>query len=192
MLLSILPQDIELTPERQKTLAHSKTVANAAKLIAEKTSHLDPEKAYGFGLMHDIGKFYLEKSEYYKHPLWGYRLLLEKQPETAVICLTHAFLDFESYDHILSFCHDDQYEADEIIRILKTVSPDDYIGLIQLCDKLSGLNNYVTIEEKLEWYQNTSGISKEALESYYLKHLCDLKSKFDKLTGDDIYSILGM
>ena len=62
MVLSILPQDIELTPERQKTLAHSKTVANAAKLIAQKTSHLDPEKAYGFGLMHDIGKFYLDRS----------------------------------------------------------------------------------------------------------------------------------
>lgn len=37
-------------------VSHSFSVGRNAKLIAEKTKHLNGDKAYVFGLMHDIGR----------------------------------------------------------------------------------------------------------------------------------------
>ena len=35
---------------------HSISVANNARLIAQKVSHMDSDRAYVMGLMHDIGR----------------------------------------------------------------------------------------------------------------------------------------
>lgn len=190
MIESFLPKNFESNPAHINTLFHSKMVANAAKLISQKTKTLDPEKAYTYGLLHDIGKFYLTKSETYKHPRKGYELLINNYPKVADICISHAFPDFNSYKHILNFCKKDKVEAKHISNILKTIKRNDYIDLIQLCDKLSALNNYITIESKLDWYRNSYNISADELNSCYSAPLQKLKGKFDLLSGCNIYNIL--
>lgn len=190
MIESFLPENLNSNPTNLNILSHSKTVANAAKLISQKTKILDPEKAYTYGLLHDIGKFYLAKNETYKHPRKGYELLRNNYPKIADICISHAFPDFNSYKHILNFCKKDGIEAKHISNILKTVKKNDYIDLIQLCDKLSALNNYISIESKLDWYRNNYNISLNELNLCYLTPLKKLKSKFDLLSGCDVYNIL--
>ncbi len=190
MIEYFLPKNTELNLNNLRTISHSKTVANAAKLISKKTKILDPEKAYTYGLLHDIGKFYLHKNETYKHPRKGYELLRNSYPKVADICISHAFPDFNSYKHILNYCKKDKIEAERVSSILKTVKKNDYMELIQLCDKLSTLNGYISIESKLEWYQNNYNISLAELNTCYLFPLRNLKNKFDLLSGCNIYDIL--
>lgn len=190
MINSFLPNNFKDNPQNLKVLTHSKTVANAAKLISQNIKGLDPEKAYNYGLLHDIGKFYLNKSESYKHPRKGYELLKTDYPEAANICISHAFPDFNSYGHILNYCQQDRDEATYVFNVLKTIEKTDYIDLIQLCDKLSGLDNFVSIEAKLDWYQKSCNINYDELKVCYFEPLKKLKKKFDSLANDDIYNIL--
>lgn len=190
MIEKFLPQDWELQPKNQKTLSHSKTVAAAAKLIAQHTSKLDPERAYTYGLMHDIGKFYLSPEESYKHPRVGYELLIEAYPDIANICITHPFPNFESYDHILKYHHGDEKEARRVFGILQTAIRDDYVDLIQLCDKLSRLCDYISWEEKLAWYVKNYDLPSDEIVSQYGSQLTRIKQKFDEMVNGDIYQIL--
>ena len=166
---------------------HSMLVASAAKVIARRCG-MDSEKAKIYGEMHDIGKFNLEEHELYKHPLIGYNIMLNDYPDIAMICLTHSFLTID-YDRIISFCRNDKEEADNIFNILKNVKYNDYIKLIQLCDKISSFDSYVTIGKKLQWYQEKQKISVGALDKRFAK-LYTIKAKFDRMAGLDIYSLL--
>ena len=186
-LSQLLPENIKLNPDNLKTISHSKTVANAAKLIAEKTKILDPRMAYNCGLLHDIGKFYIPS---YKHPKKGYELLINTHPKIAEICISHPFPNFDSYQHILNYCKSDKIEANQISNILKNIEKNDYIELIQLCDKLSTLDGYISIESKLDWYKNNYNINVNELNDCYLAPLQKLKNKFDSLSGCDIYDLL--
>ncbi len=190
MIESFWPKNTNLVLSKLKTFAHSKTVANAAKTISKKTKILDPKKAYIYGLLHDIGKFYLPKNEIYKHPRKGYELLKGNYPKVADICISHAFPNFSSYKHILNYCKKDKSETERVSNILKTVKKNDYIELIQLCDKLSTLNGYISIESKLEWYRNNYNISSDELNTCYFFPLQNLKNKFDLLSGCNIYDLL--
>lgn len=192
MIELFLPPNISQSPSSLKTLAHSKMVANAAKLISSKIKSLDPEKAYTYGVFHDIGKFYLDKNESYKHPRKGYEMMKNDYPRIADICISHAFPNFRSYNHILHYCHNDKMEASYVLDILKGVRRTKYVDLIQLCDKLSGLDHYVSIESKLDWYSQNYGIAPNELQICYFKPLNALKLKFDKLVQGDIYDILGI
>lgn len=69
---------------------HSISVANNAKLIADRVSDLDSNKAYVMGLMHDIGRRSGIKG--LMHTLDGYNYMMSiNQPEIARICLKHSF-----------------------------------------------------------------------------------------------------
>ncbi len=192
MIKAFLPKDWNLSPQNQKSFMHSKTVANAALLIAKNTSELDSNKAYSYGLMHDIGKFYLPKSEMYKHPRIGYDLMKNSHPDIANICISHPFPNFESYDHIMHYCQNDRTEASQISDILKTVKKNDYIELVQFCDKVSRLDDYISLEEKLKWYLATYNINQNELSGHYLNQLNHIKSKFDSMTSSEVYKILSI
>lgn len=180
-----------LNERDQRIYRHSHTVANAAKLIAERIQYLDSEKAYQFGLLHDIGKFGLAKEESYKHPRLGYELMLaNNQPEIAVICISHAFPNLNNYEHVLHYCHNDKDEADKVFDILKSIETNDYIELIQFCDKISTADSYVSIDSKLKWYLETYNIPRDELVSCYESKLLCIKDKFSKLVGIDLYDVL--
>lgn len=190
MIEQFLPQDWEQSDQHKRVYEHSKTVANAAKIIASNTTKLDANKAYVFGIMHDIGKFYLTQDKKYKHPRMGYDLLKDRYPEIAVICLTHPFPDFTSYEHILHYSHDDEDEAQKVFGLLSHIEKNIYIELIQFCDKISRVSDYITWEEKLDWYLKTYDLDPDELVNQYSTHLLRIKQKLDNMTHTDVYKLL--
>ena len=192
LLDDFLPCGWDKLEHGQRAYAHSKTVANVAKLIASKTSILDCEKAYTYGLMHDVGKFYLKKSEIYKHPIAGYDLMKEKYPDIAIICVTHPFPNFENFEHILRYCHDDKDEADKIFDILCGILRDDYIDLIQFCDKISRMDDYIRFEDKLQWYIDKYNLRQDEIIDQYSDRMSKIKAKFDSMANIDIYELINI
>lgn len=165
---------------------HSLTVAKAARIIAGKCPNLIPDSAYLYGEMHDFGKFFLPKPRSYKHPRIGYELLKKKYLDIANICAYHSFA-IANNDYISAFCKHDKEEVRKVNAILSTIKINDYIELIQLCDKLSGIDNYVSIQQKMEWYSTQFIINND-----YVDKLYQIKNKFDLITGVNIYKLLNI
>ena len=114
---------------------HSISVANNARLIAAHVPHMDCEKAYVMGLMHDIGR--RAGVTGIRHIFDGYDYMMSiGEPEIARICLTHSFpikdvrTFFGKYD-----CTQEQ--LDFLRDFLSGNEFDDYDILIQLCDAIS-------------------------------------------------------
>jgi hypothetical protein len=136
----------------------------------------------------DCGGFVID---IYKHPRLGYDLLKSEVIDIAEICISHSFPDFHSIDHILQYCRGDRAEAETVYNILQGVVRTDYVDLIQLCDKVSGISGYMTLDSKFDWYFST-GVPRSKLSDDYIATLNAIKSKFDSLTGMDVYEILGV
>lgn len=217
------PLDVE---RNSVTLQHSVFVATAARKLAERLKGIDPDQAFVAGLYHDFGKFYLPRGWVYKHPKLGYELLrkLKKdKPWLANVCLAHPFpvLDNEAYFDF--FCRGDTEEAQALKRLLKPLkanipsldAPLDLanaegiiLRLVQLCDKLSGVDRYVTLEEKFSWYEqwvSRSSDVKEVEEGRGVEIGLEaqtrainydawrtIKSQIEALIGEEIYAVLGI
>ena len=81
---------------------HSRYVAEACKNIAERCSHLSAEKAYIYGLLHDIGRYAGVSSE--KHLIDGYRYCMERGwDKAAQIFISHAFMIQDIHSSIGTF-----------------------------------------------------------------------------------------
>ena len=169
-----------------RSLQHSGVVALAAYKISKFLHDIDSDVAHNLGLLHDIGKFSSE--QIYMHPLIGYRMLKNSDCTAANICITHPFVDFNDFDYILFYCKDNEEIAGEIFSILKQIQKDTYIELIQLCDKLSGIEKFMRLEEKFAWYHKVYGINQRTQnnEEFTFK----LLQKFDKLCKKRVYDIL--
>jgi putative nucleotidyltransferase with HDIG domain len=193
LLNKFLPEDWRDDQKNLKTYTHSKIVATAANTIAKRLSCIEPDKAYTYGLMHDIGKFYIQDDQMYKHPRIGYELLKNEYSDIAEICITHSFPDMRSFEHILRYCKNDENEASKIFTILEKIKTNDYVELIQLCDKVSGVDSYSSISAKLAWYAETYHIDNDdPVTALYRSRLEAIKSKFDKLARIDVYKLLGI
>ncbi|MDR3031004.1 MAG: HD domain-containing protein [Holosporales bacterium] len=188
---SFLPENYSKDKQGENVYKHSLTVAFAAKTIAAKTENLDPKKAFLYGLMHDIGKFFLSKPEIYKHPRIGYELTKLKYPDIAEICVSHPFPNFALKSYFTQYCAGDAFEADRIEKALSGVKINDYIELIQLCDKLSGINDYMSLELKFKWYKDNYQIYEESFKANY-KKLSEIKLKFDAAIKNNVYTLLGI
>lgn len=192
MIEQFLPANWQLLAHGKRAYAHSHMVAYVAQKIASNTAELDTDRAYEYGLMHDIGKFYLSKSELYKHPRIGYELLVNSYPDIATICLTHPFPDFNNYEHILHYHHEDENEAKKVFELLGKIEKNIYIELIQFCDKISRMNDYIRWEDKLQWYLETYNLDPNEISNQYSKHLKKIKQKLDTLTNMDVYNLIGI
>ena len=190
MIEKYLPEDWKTNNRSVITYNHSLMVANAAKLIASQCG-LNENLAYTYGEMHDIGKFFLQPYEFYKHPRLGYDMLLKDNIDIAQICITHSFPTI-NIEHIIGFCHNDKDEANLLLGILNKISVNDYIQLIQLCDKISTTNKYISIETKLSWYQEKHHISSLELDKFYCIPLNNIKDKFSKMINGDVYELLNI
>jgi putative nucleotidyltransferase with HDIG domain len=186
-----LPADWATDPHNIKAYRHSLTVANVARRIAGRISALDPDIAYTYGLMHDVGKFYVAAEEAYRHPRVGYELLKGTHNDIAEICISHAFPNFDAFDHILSYCHGDEPEARKVYEILSTITRSLYVCLIQFCDKVSGLDDYMTIEAKYAWYMKRHALAQNEETLRYLKTLQATKAELDTIAGVDLYGLIG-
>ena len=120
---------------------HSRHVALAARLIAERHPMLDPDVAEVVGLLHDIGR--REGVTGMRHVLDGYNYLAALGFEDAArICLTHSFAVkrleaiFGAWD-----CTPDELRFIE--DTLARIEFDDYDRLILLCDSLAMADGFV-------------------------------------------------
>ena len=165
---------------------HSISVANNARLIAEKIGYMDSNSAYVMGLMHDIGR--REGVKAILHIFDGYDYMMSiNQPEVARICLTHSFpikdvsTFFGKYD-----CTNDQLEfLDEFIT---NITYDDYDLLIQLCDAISLPNGACIMEKRFIDVALRHGLPQFTLDKW--KAFLNLKTYFDEKCDCDVYSLL--
>lgn len=165
---------------------HSISVAENARLIAEKIDYLDSDKAYVMGLLHDIGR--RAGITGIKHIFDGYDYMMSLgEKEVAQICLTHSF----PLKNISTFsgkydCSDEQLNF--LQDFLKSVEYNDYDILIQLCDAISLPDGACIMEKRFVDVAIRNGITEHTIDKW--KAFIRAKKHFDKLCGCDIYSLL--
>ena len=168
---------------------------NNTALIAEKiakASHLDSEKAYVMGMLHDLGK--ADETIHNRfHGIMGYERLKSLDPVIAHICLTHMFINNDSRqiidNHRLFYGNEKDQEF--IISYLDSHPADDYDLLIQLSDGLSGPKGPITIENRMIEYNQRHKLNRtwEEMQDRIRLRL-DIKKYFEQKTKCDIYELL--
>ena len=161
---------------------HSYNVANLAEKIASK-ANMDSEKAYIFGLLHDIGR--RNGTMHARHALEGYNFLLSIGFEDgARICMTHTF-QYKDIDAIYDTWDCSADEKQFIKEYLDNVKYDDYDKLIQLCDALSLANGYCYAEKKMVNSVIKFGFKETTINKW--KSILELKEYFDNRIDVDVY-----
>lgn len=126
-------------------IEHSRYVAEACKNIAENCNNLSAEKAYLFGLLHDIGRYAGVSSE--KHLIDGYRFCMERGWEKAAqICISHAFMiqDIDTSIGEFDVSREDYLFMKEFVA---NAVYDDYNRLVQLCGVLVMPTGFCLLEK---------------------------------------------
>lgn len=165
---------------------HSISVAENARLIAEKVEGMDPEKAYVMGLMHDIGR--RAGITGIRHIFDGYDYMISiGQEEIGRICLTHSFpiKDVNTFSGKYD-CSREQLNF--LLEFIAHAEYDNYDRLIQLCDGLSLPNGACIVEKRLLDVALRHGLHDFTIDKW--KAYLNLKKYFDKLCGCSIYSFL--
>lgn len=169
---------------------HSYAVASAAEKIARAVNQncgeekLNPDLAYIYGLLHDIGR--QEGHTYIAHVYDGYQFLMSFGYEKAAqICLTHSFNLKTTEDYIGKIDISDN-QMEEIKQLLAAAEYDDYDRLIQLLDSTCGADGTINLEERMNDVKFRYG--------YYPQGKWDknfeLKAYFEKLAGREYYEII--
>ena len=165
---------------------HSLSVAENARLIARHVPHMDGDKAYVMGLVHDIGR--RAGVTGIRHIFDGYDYMMSLgEPELARICLTHSFpikdvrTFFGKYD-----CTQEQ--LDFLKSFLAQCEFDDYDILIQLCDAISLPNGACIMEKRFVDVALRHGLPECTIDKW--KAFMGTKAHFDRLCGCNVYELL--
>lgn len=141
---SILEEGVIRNPGPWKQ--HSQWVAYSAEKIASACG-MDPDEAYCYGLLHDIGRRFGVTC--LAHVYDGYKYLMGLGFEKAAqIALTHSFNRMKMEDYIGEFDLEES-QISELKDLLKETQPDDYDFLIQLCDSIATAEGVVSIEKRM-------------------------------------------
>lgn len=165
---------------------HSISVANNARLIAEKAKILDCDKAYVMGLLHDIGRRAGVKG--ILHIFDGYDYMMSMgQEEIARICLTHSFPIKDVNTFVGKYdCSSEQKKFLE--EFLQNIEYSDYDILIQLCDAISLPNGACIMEKRFIDVALRHGLPDFTIDKW--KAFLNAKKHFDELCGCNIYTLL--
>lgn len=163
---------------------HSLGVGRAAEKIAG-AAQMDAEKAYIFGVMHDIGRY--EGPRGLHHAIAGYELLMQRGWEDAArICITHSF-PTQAIEHFGGGALDvNENEMDVILRVIAQPQ-DDYDRLIQLCDAIVWGEGVCLMEKRLVDVVIRHG-SFEGMDIKWKKWF-EIKAYFEEKIGAGIYSL---
>jgi hypothetical protein len=163
---------------------HSRTTAHCAEKIAQASGDMDANKAYIFGLLHDIGRKFGVR--HLRHVSDGYTYMMKLgYEEVAKICLTHSFNNLTIDEYIGKF--DTTAEELKLIQSkLQFIHLDEYDKLIQLCDALAGTDGVLDIVSRMEDVKQRYGFYPKAKWDTNLK----LKKHFEDKAGINIYSIV--
>ena len=168
---------------------HYLRVAQNACEIAGYVPHLDAEKAYIMGLLHDYGQAAEAEDGSCFHGYVGYQKLLKLgYDEAARASLVHSFFEDEE---IIPERYS-SYDAQCIMKCaeeLKKRPFDDYDRLIHLADLTALGQKTVTMEKRFEYLAMAYDIDDELLKDKYARAL-RLKKYFDERCGQDVYKIL--
>lgn len=165
---------------------HSLNVAKAAKLISEHCGNLDSNKAFVFGLLHDIGR--RNGVTAVKHIIDGYDYAMSKGwDEIAGVCLTHSF-PIKDIDADIGKKDISKEQYDFIDNYLKNTEYDDYDKLIILCDALADANGFCILEKRFIDTTRRYGIFPFSVERWNKTY--EYKEYFESLTGKSIYKLL--
>jgi len=167
---------------------HCRVAARAAETIAKKCG-MDAQKAYVFGLLHDIGYSAFRN---YKgrtcHIIHGYEKMLQKgYGAVARICLSHSF----PYKNIGAYGGSDtnwsESEKEIIVQFLANAEFDDYDKLIQLCDTLGPAEGVCLIDKRMLNVVMRHGFGEFTPQKWEATFA--LKEYFDHLCGENIYNL---
>ena len=166
---------------------HSRHVALAARLIAERHPLLDPDGAEVVGLLHDIGR--REGVTGMRHVLDGYNFLVARGFEDAArICLTHSFAVkrleaiFGGWD-----CTPDELRFIE--DTLASIEFDDTDRLIMLCDSLAMADGFVLMEKRmLDVALRYGGVNEHTIAKW--RETFRIKANFEAVIGCSVYALL--
>lgn len=165
---------------------HCRYVAQACENIAGHCPHLDRDKAYIYGLLHDIGRYAGVTSE--KHLLDGYRYCKSRGwDKAAQICISHAFMipDISSSIGVFDMDEEDKAFMDAFVR---SAVYDDYDRLVQLCDALAMPTGFCLLEKRFVDVAIRYGCRPILAERW--KAVLDIKAHFEEIIGRYIYTLL--
>lgn len=164
----------------------SRYVALACKNIAAQCGDLSPDRAYCFGLLHDIGRYAGVTSE--KHLIDGYRFCMERGWEKAAqICISHAFMIQDIKTSIGTFdVSDEEYLFME--RFIKNAVYDDYDRLVQLCDALALPTGFCLLGKRFVDVAIRYGTPPVIVERW--KKTLEIKDFFEEKINGSIYRLM--
>ena len=165
---------------------HSRYVAMACKNIAERCPGVDAEKAYLYGLLHDIGRYAGVSSE--KHLTDGYHYCMERGWEKpAQICISHAFMiqDVETSIGVFDMPDEDKIFMAEFV---KNAEYDNYDYLVQLCDALALPTGFCLLEKRFVDVAIRYGMHPATIDRW--KRVLEIKTYFEQKIGCSIYDCL--
>lgn len=168
-------------------IKHSYNVAYLAEKIANKAG-MDSEKAYIYGLLHDIGR--RNGNMQARHAVEGYKFLTNIGfDEGARICLTHTF-QYKDIEAIYDAWDCTDEEKKFVEKYLKEINYNDYDKLIQLCDALSLENGYCYAEKKMVNSVLKFGFKDTTINKW--KAILELKKYFDEKIHGDVYLLFNI
>jgi hypothetical protein len=166
--------------------AHSRYVAEGARIIAAHHPGLNPERAYVLGLLHDIGRRYGVAGM--RHVMDGYYFLSRQGYEGAArICLTHSYPVKELVVGASPWDGSPQ-EHHFLRRYLADIEYDDYDRLIQLFDALSLPSGFSLMEKRLLDVTMRYGVDGDTVSRW--QGFFAVKAHIEKAVGVSIYQLL--
>lgn len=173
-------------PWREHSIAVAKAAEKIALAVNEKCGEkkLDPNLAYVYGLLHDIGR--QEGVTYIAHVYDGYHFLRALgYGNAARICLTHSF-NLQITEDYIGKIDVLPAQMEEIKTLLASVKYDDYDRLIQLLDSTCGADGTKNLEQRMNDVKTRYGYYPQ---NKWNKNF-ELKEYFEKLTGRNFYDII--
>lgn len=167
-----------------KWVNHSIKVAEIAERLAEKLN-ADKEKAYIFGLLHDIGR--REGVTGSRHIIDGYNFLQQLgYNDVSRYCITHSYF-VKNAKHMYGKCDMSENEINFIQEYLDNIEYDIYDNLVQIGDCM-GLPESITIMERRILDVNLRyGICDWTVEDWKVRF--KLQEDIEKLLGYSIYKV---
>jgi putative nucleotidyltransferase with HDIG domain len=167
---------------------HSLHVAEAAKLIAERTSDMNSELAYILGLLHDIGRRRFGIIGM-RHSIDGYNYAIEHGYDlVGRICLSHVAFKHNGKIIIVGKWNGTEEEYNFIVDYLSKTKETDYDKLIKLCDYISLPSGFCLMEKRLVEMTLRGGVNEYTIPRW--KSTFEIQSYFEQKIGKSIYKLL--
>jgi len=178
----LLMEAAEINPGRW--VEHSKKVAEIAERLAEKLN-VDKDKAYIFGLLHDIGR--REGVTGTRHILDGYNYLQSVgYTEASRYCLTHSYF-VKNVKYIYGKYDMNETETEFVQNYLDNVEYDIYDKLVQIGDCMGLPNGVTLIERRILDVNLRYGVIESTMDIW--KAVFGLQDEIEKLLGHSIYKV---